>query len=81
MPSHNQVNRYDHEAYAHPEVEFGGADSVQKTSFVRGAGTEPNRVSKGPIAAVPSSAPSELILVIAVLAIVVVILYLVGFAT
>jgi hypothetical protein len=80
MSSPSQVNRCEPEAYAHPEVEFGGADSVQRTTFVRGAGTEPNRTSRGPSAAVPCSAPPALVTVLLVLAIVVAVIYLVGLA-
>jgi hypothetical protein len=80
MPNPNQETQRDSEAYWPPEVDLGGADNVQKTTYVRGAGTEPDRSSEGPIAAVPSHAPSALVAVLVTIAIVAAIVYLVGLA-
>ena len=37
--------------YAHPEVQLGGADAVQKTSYVVGEGTEPATRQRGDVIA------------------------------
>lgn len=66
-------------AYGQPDVDLGGADNVQKTTYVRGAGTEPDQFSMGPIAAVPSpGAPSTLIALLILIAIGAAIVYLVA---
>lgn len=79
MPNPNQPSHPDADAYWQPEVDLGGADNVQKTTYVRGAGTEPDRSSYGPTATVSSDAgPSTLIAVLAAIAIVAAIVYLVA---
>jgi len=81
MANPNQENPYDPDAYYQPDVDLGGADNVQKTTYVRGAGTEPDGSSSGPIATVPSHAgPSPLIAVLVAIAIVAALVYLVGLA-
>jgi len=79
MADSNQLNPPDADAYWQPDVDLGGADNVQKTTYVRGAGTEPDRSSNGPIATMSSDAgPATLIAVLAAFAIVAVLVYLVG---
>ena len=81
MADPKQMNPTVPEAYWQPDVDLGGADNVQKTTFVRGAGTEPDRSSRGPIANVSSrGAPSALIAVLIALAAVAAIVYVVGIA-
>ena len=79
MPDPNQLNPPDADGYWPPDVDLGGADTVQQTTYVRGSGTEPDRSSSGPIATMSSDAgPSTLIAVLAAVAIVAAIVYLVG---
>ena len=79
MADPNQLNPPDADGYWQPDVDLGGADTVQKTTYVRGSGTEPDRSSKGPIATMSSDAgPATLIAVLAAVAILAVIVYLIG---
>ncbi len=81
MANPNNEHPIDADAYWQTDVDLGGADTVQKTTFVRGAGTEPDRSSSGPIATMYSNAgPSPLIAVLVAVAIVAAIVYLVGIA-
>ena len=81
MPDPNQQNEPQRDDYWQAEVDLGGADNVQKTTYVRGAGTEPDASSNGPIATMPSSAgPSPLIAVLVAISIVAAIVYVVALA-
>ena len=55
-----------------PETALGGADSVPKTSYVTGQGTDPNARSEGPVAKVPTGGGiniGAIVLVVVVIAI------------
>ena len=81
MAHPNQMNPSDANGYWQAEVDLGGADNVQKTTYVRGNGTEPDRSSKGPIASVSSDAgPSQLIALLAAVMIVAAVVYLIALA-
>ena len=81
MADPDQMNPSDASGYWQPDVDLGGADNVQKTTYVRGNGTEPDRSSKGPIASVSSDAgPSPLIAVLAAIMVVAAVVYLVALA-
>ena len=61
------------------EAELGGADSVEKTTYVVGKGTDPEARSAGPSATVPSrGAPLIVALVIVTLMVLVAVAYLIG---
>ena len=61
------------------EAQLGGADSVEKSTYVVGKGTDPNaRRGEGPSATVPSRAPIMVFVVVAVLVLLVAIAYLIG---
>ena len=81
MADPKQESPPDVDAYWQPDVDLGGADTVQKTTYVRGGGTEPDQVSTGPIATVRSHAePSPMIAILVAIAIVAAVVYLVGLA-
>ena len=59
--------------------ELGGADAVEKTTYVVGAGTDPRaRRGDAPSAIVSSRAPAAIVGVIAVLVVLVIIAYFIG---
>lgn len=61
------------------EVQRGGADAVEKTTYVVGKGTDPNARNDGPSATVPSrGAPLIVALVLIALMVLVALAYLVG---
>jgi len=76
-PQENPARR---ERFRDGEAQLGGADAVEKTTYVVGKGTDPNaRKGAGPAATVPSKgAPMLVIGVIAVIAALVALAYLVG---
>ena len=39
MPRPDQANPFDADAYRDPEAQLGGADNVEKTTYVKGEGT------------------------------------------
>ncbi len=81
MPDPTQRSKPHHDDYWQPDVDLGGADNVQKTTWVRGAGTEPDASSNGPIATMPSDAgPSPLIALLLATTIVAAIVYVVALA-
>ena len=81
MPDPKQRSELHPDDYWQPDVDLGGADNVQKTTYVRGAGTEPDASSNGPIATMPSDAgPSPLIAVLVAISAVAAIIYVVALA-
>lgn len=80
MPHPDQENPFDASRYRDPDAELGGADAVEKTTYVVGEGTDPNAIKgEGPAATVPSRGASGAVLaVILVLIALVVIAYLLG---
>jgi hypothetical protein len=62
-----------------PEAQLGGADSVEKTTYVVGKGTDPTARNHGPSATVPSrGAPLIVVLVLVGLMVLVALAYVVG---
>lgn len=62
-----------------PEVQLGGADSVEKTTYVVGKGTDPRARSHGPSATVSSrGAPLIVALVLLALMVLVALAYSIG---
>lgn len=62
-----------------PEVQLGGADAVEKTTYVVGKGTDPRARNDGPSATVPSrGAPLIVVLVLVGLMLLVALAYLLG---
>ena len=62
-----------------PEAQLGGADAVEKTTFVVGRGTDPEaQRGDGPAATVRSRAPVAVGVVVAILVALVVLAYLLG---
>ena len=79
MPEQPQENPFPRDRYRDAEAQLGGADAVEKTTYVVGEGTDPNaRKGEGPSATVPSSAPRVVGVVVAVLVVLVAIAYLIG---
>ena len=77
-----EENSFPKERYSDPETALGGADAVEKTTYVTGKGTEPEAMHKGGTtsARVPSgSGHGATWAVIAFLAIAAVLVYLLGF--
>jgi hypothetical protein len=63
-----------------PEAALGGADAVEKTTYVTGRGTEPETRSDGPIARAPSARGVNTPMVIVVsLLVAAVLVYLLGY--
>jgi hypothetical protein len=77
QPQENPVRR---ERNRDAEPQLGGADAVEKTTYVVGEGTDPtSRKGEGPAATVPSrGAPTMLVAIVVVLAVLVALAYLVG---
>jgi hypothetical protein len=62
-----------------PEAQLGGADSIEKTTYVVGKGTDPEARSNGPSATVASrGAPLIVAIVLIALMVLVALAYLVG---
>ena len=79
MPEQPQENPFRRDRYRDAEAQLGGADAVEKTTYVVGEGTDPNaRKGEGPSATVHSSAPRVVGVVVAVLVVLVAIAYLIG---
>ena len=79
MPDEPQENPFRRDRYRDPEAQLGGADAVEKTTYVVGEGTDPNaRRGKGPSATVGSSAPKVVATVVVVLVVLVALAYLIG---
>lgn len=68
------------EKYRDPEAQLGGADAVEKTTYVVGEGTDPSaRKGDGRSAAGASrGAPVMVIVVVVVLAVLVALAYIIG---
>jgi hypothetical protein len=76
QPQQNPIPR---DRYRDAEAELGGADNVEKTTYVVGKGTDPNaRKGDGPSATVSSRAPKMVAVVVFVLVVLVAIAYLIG---
>jgi hypothetical protein len=76
QPQQNPIPR---DRYRDAEAELGGADNVEKTTYVVGKGTDPNaRKGAGPSATVSSGAPRIVAIVVAVLVVLVALAYLIG---
>ena len=74
-----QQNPIPDDRYRDAEAELGGADNVEKTTYVVGKGTDPNaRKGDGPSATVPSAAPRMVAIVVAVLLVLVALAYMIG---
>jgi hypothetical protein len=79
VPEQPQENPFPRDRYRDPEAQLGGADAVEKTTYVVGEGTDPNaRKGEGPSATVRSSAPGVVVAVIVVVVVLVAIAYLIG---
>ena len=79
MPEQPEENPFPRDRYRDAEAQLGGADAVEKTTYVVGEGTDPNaRKGEGPSATVPSSAPRVVALVVVILVVLVAIAYLIG---
>ena len=77
QPQENPVPR---DRLRDPEAQLGGADAVEKTTYVVGKGTDPNaRKGEGPSATGASrGAPTIVFFIVIVLAVLVALAYLVG---
>jgi len=65
--------------YDDREAQLGGADAVEKTTYVVGKGTDPEARSVGPSATVPSrGAPMIVVVIVGVLVALVAVAYLIG---
>lgn len=80
MPYPDQENEFDREEYRDPEAQLGGADDVEKTTYVVGEGTSPNRrKGDGPSALVPArGGPGGLIAIVVALIVLGAIAYLIS---
>jgi hypothetical protein len=79
VPEQPQENPFPRDRYRDPEAQLGGADAVEKTTYVVGEGTDPNaRKGAGPSATVRSSAPRVVAAIIAIVVVLVAIVYLIG---
>jgi hypothetical protein len=79
VPEQPQENPFPRERYRDAEAQLGGADAVEKTTYVVGEGTDPNaRKGKGPSATVRSSAPVIVAAIVIVLVVLVGLAYLIG---
>jgi hypothetical protein len=74
-----QPSPHQHLPNTDAEAQLGGADAVEKTTYVVGRGTEPGeRAEAGPAAQVRSRAPRAAALVIFVLMVLVALAYIAG---
>ena len=80
MPHPDQENPFRPDEYRDPEAQLGGADDVEKTTYVTSHGADPNaRKGAGPVATVSSRGPGTWIaLVVVVLVVLVGLAYLMG---
>ena len=68
--------------YKNPETALGGADAVEKTTYVTGRGADPDsrNAARAPTARVPSGAgPNTTWIIIGALLVAAVLVYLLGF--
>ena len=77
QPQQNPISR---DRYRDAEAQLGGADAVEKTTYVVGEGTDPNaRKGDGPSATVSGrGAPMMVLVVVLVLVVLVALAYVVG---
>jgi hypothetical protein len=79
VPKEPQEYPFPRDRYRDSEAQLGGADAVEKTTYVVGEGTDPNaRKGQGPSATVHSSAPRMAAIVIGVVVVLVAVAYLIG---
>ena len=80
MPEQPQENPMPRERLRDAEAQLGGADAVEKTTFVVGEGTDPNaRKGEGPAATVRGGgAPRVVAWTIVLLVVLVALAYLLG---
>ena len=80
MEQQPQQNPIQRDRYRDAEAQLGGADNVEKTTYVVGRGTNPHaRKGEGPIATVGAGrAPRIVTVVVATLIILVALAYLIG---
>ena len=79
MDQQPQQNPIQRDRYRDAEAELGGADNVEKTTYIVGKGTDPHaRKGEGPSATVASGAPKMVAIVVAVLVVLVALAYLIG---
>ncbi|HKO15763.1 MAG TPA: hypothetical protein VJU87_05965 [Gemmatimonadaceae bacterium] len=80
MPQPDQENPFEKDRYRDAEAQLGGADDVEKTTYVVGKGTDPRaRKGTGPSARVPGhGAPGIVIGIIIAIVVLVAIAYLSG---
>ena len=79
MEQQPQQNPIPRDRYRDAEAQLGGADNVEKTTYVVGKGTDPNaRKGEGPSATVSSGAPKMVAAVVVVLMLLVAVAYLIG---
>jgi hypothetical protein len=74
--------KFPEDRYKNPEAALGGADAVPKTTFVTGAGTEPERRAEGrAVTGRPAAGagPNTVWIVIAFLVVAAILVYLLGF--
>ena len=69
MPHAEQQNSFDPDRYRDAEAQLGGADDVEKTTYVVGEGTAPERRSR-PRVADPGSRHGSGLLIAAIVALV-----------
>ena len=81
MPEPDQTNPFRADKYRDPEAQLGGADSVEKTTYVVGEGTDPEREHDvhDPAARVSSSVPGGLLALVVALVFLAMVAYLLGF--
>ena len=73
---------FPEDRYKNPETALGGADAVEKTTYVTGRGTEPEAMSPGdaPASRAPSrSGPNTTWILIGALLVAAVLVYLFGY--
>ena len=80
MEQRPQENPLRTDRYRDLEAELGGADDVEKTTYVVGEGTDPNaRKGSGPAATgVGRGAPTMVLIVVVVIALLVALAYVIG---
>jgi hypothetical protein len=72
---------FDADRYKNPETALGGADAVEKTSYVTGSGTEPETIKPAGVSAtVPAGGGKNATwIIIGMLLLAAVLVYLLGF--
>jgi hypothetical protein len=77
----DEGGQFPQDRYANPEAALGGADAVEKTSYVTGSGTEPEAMKPaGASARVPAGGGQNATwIIIGALLVAAVLVYLLGF--